>query len=382
LKPDGLHVMLVIHGLSGGGAERVCCHMADAWVARGWRVTILTLDDTAPPFYPLDSRVELTPLARPIGKASALTLLRHHLDLVRLIRRAIVRARPDVVISFIDQTNVEVILATRGLKLPVLVYEANDPDRGLRAAARNWKMWERLRHWTYPHADRVVLLAEDFRGYFRPNVRQRCVVLANPVLPPEDAPATSGGPAPARQPVVLAAGSLSYQKQFDHLLRAFAIVAPRHPDWSLDLYGKGPERDRLVALIDELGLTGRVRLPGHIRTLGEAMRRAGLFAMSSRYEGFPMVLGMAMAHGLPAVSYDCPGTPGEVIRDGVDGQLVPPDDIAALAAAMDRLIADPELRGRLAARAPEVIERFSVDRVMDDWERLIRDARQPAGPRN
>ncbi|HEX7878660.1 MAG TPA: glycosyltransferase family 4 protein [Candidatus Eisenbacteria bacterium] len=369
--------MMVIHGLAGGGAERVCCHLADAWVARGSRVTILTLDDTAPPFYPLDSRVELMPLARPIGKVSALTLVRHHLEMMGLIRRAIVRAKPDVVISFIDQTNVEVILATRGLRVPVLAYEANDPDRGLRAAARNWKLWERLRHWTYPHADRVVILSEDFRNYFRPNVRKRCVVVANPVLPPDDADSTgspSDGQAPTRRPVVLAAGSFSYQKQFDHLLRAFAIVAPSHPDWSLDLFGKGPEQNRLLALIEELGLSGRVRLPGHTKTLGDEMRRASLFAMSSRYEGFPMVLGMAMAHGLPAISYDCPGTPGEMIRDGIDGYLVPPDDIGGLAAALDRLMSDAALRGELSARAPEVIERFSVKRVMDDWERLIREA--------
>jgi len=179
------------------------------------------------------------------------------------------------------------------------------------------------------------------------------------------------GAAAAQPPVVVAMGRLVPQKGFDMLIDAFAPLARNHPDVTLEIWGEGPERSRLERRRDDLGLAGRVRLPGTTTEPHAAIGRAGVFVMSSRREGFPMVLGEAMASGVPCVSFDCPSGPRELIRDGVDGLLVPPNDVPALGAALERLITDRELAARLASRAPEVVERFSLEAILEQWSTIF-----------
>src|SRR5262249_38216695 len=132
--------------------------------------------------------------------------------------------------------------------------------------------------------------------------------------------------------VIMAMGRLVHQKGFDLLLKAFSMVAAKHPEWSLAVLGEGPLRADLEAQTEELQLAGRVRWAGRIEDPFPTLCTADLFAFPSRFEGFGLALAEAMACGLPVVSFDCPEGPGEIIRHGVDGVLVPPEDVDALAA--------------------------------------------------
>ncbi len=214
-----------------------------------------------------------------------------------------------------------------------------------------------------------VLTVEDERDYGRllTPARTRVVRIPN-ALPPLD-----GGVSSLDAPVVAAAGRLTGQKGFDMLIRAWADVVREHPDWELRIYGKGPKRAELEALVQLLHLGESVRLMGATRTLGSELAEASMFVLSSRFEGFGMVIVEAMSKGLPVISFDCPRGPAELIHNGVDGVLVPAEDVAALARAISALMGDPDRRARYAEAGLEKARAFGLDAVGARWDALLEE---------
>ncbi|MEW2359750.1 glycosyltransferase family 4 protein [Spirillospora sp. NPDC029432] len=212
----------------------------------------------------------------------------------------------------------------------------------------------------------------DFRNELAGS-RTRIVRIPNAV------PEMPGGPSTREHRVVLAAGRLTRQKGFDLLLEAYEPVAAAHPDWKLVIFGGGPKRDRLLKTIADRGLEGRVVLRARTSDLPGEMERAAVYVLPSRYEGMPMVVLEAMGKGLPVVAFDCPTGPGEMIRDGEDGLLVPREDVAGLTAALRRVIEDRDLRDRMGERALVSSRAFHLDRIGPQWLLLLDELLPGAG---
>ena len=346
-----------------GGAERVMASLANAWAERGHQVTVVALNGE-PSFYQLSPSIEYRALAVARPSYNLAERFLNNIRRIRQLRRTVRDIRPEVIVSFLDATNVVTLLTTVGLHVPVIVCEHNDPSQ------RNCGlMWGVLRVITYPFATAVTLLTQGSLDNMRWLVGNRGTVMPNPVRLPDHDDCEPIAATGTRR--IIAMGRLNAIKGFDYLLDAFRQVAVKHPDWALTILGEGLLRPQLEQQIERLGLSGRVDLHGRVTDPFRWLRSADLYVMSSRYEGFPCALCEAMACGLPAISFDCPSGPRAIIRDGVDGVLVPPRDVDALARAMDTLMSDAAERRRLAARAPEVLQRFSLEKVLRLWDELF-----------
>ena len=377
-----MRLALVISSLAGGGAERMMAALANAWVADGVGVTLVTLALRSEDGYPLRPEIVRVELGLMGDSRDATSSLLASLRRVRALRCAIKASRPDAVVSFMTTTNLLVLLAVAWLRVPVIVSERTfvgaQPPRGVLRS---------LYRFLYRRAAAVVVQTRRGAADLEARVGRRVHVIPNWVTSgggdlPCDTPEISAAvaePVEIDTRVVLGVGRLGPEKGFDLLIDAFSRVSDRHPSWRLVILGEGPARADLTALISAHRLGARVSLPGFTSAPRAFMREAALFVLSSRFEGMPNALIEAMSEGLACVSFDCPTGPGELIDHGVNGWLVPAGDTAALAVALDRLMGDDALRERLGTRAGEIKDAYSQRAILELWNALLAEVMRPSG---
>ncbi|MEU5833980.1 glycosyltransferase family 4 protein [Streptomyces diacarni] len=274
--------------------------------------------------------------------------------------------------EYLSSTEADVVVGTRpGLNVHVARQTRRGPVRlgqeHLTLATHSARMKRLLRR-TYPRLDAVTTVTEadarDYRSTLRlPGVRVES--LPNSVPEPDVAPADGS------RKWVVAAGRLAPAKRYDVLIRAFGEVVRERPDWGLRIYGHGREANKLRKLIDELGLYNHVYLMGSANPIEAEWVKGSICAVTSSLESFGMTIVEAMRCGLPVVATDCPHGPKEIIRDGVDGLLVPTGDVQAIAGGLLRLINDEGLRTRMGKAAHSASARFDPSQVAARYEELM-----------
>ncbi|MCD7900834.1 MAG: glycosyltransferase [Bacteroides sp.] len=166
---------------------------------------------------------------------------------------------------------------------------------------------------------------------------------------------------------------MSKVKGFDILIKAWVKVHSYCPDWKLKIYGKSVEKEILVKLIQDLNLSKVVALYDPVTNIQEKYLASSLYVLSSRYEGFGMVLLEAMSCGIPCISFDCPYGPRDIIRDGIDGILVEKENIELLADAIIKLMIDNDLRKSMGQEALNNVEKFKIDQIAKQWNELFHE---------
>ena len=362
-RPQHPHrVLLAILSLSPGGAERVVSELANWWAGRGTEVAILTFRGREHDHYSLNPGIQRIPLDFWRESRTPWEFAANRLRLPFRVREAVRAFGPDAAISFIDLTNILMVTALAGTKIPVIVSERIDPRHH-----RIGLVWSFARRLLYPLSRALVVQTHAVARWAGRVVPKKKVA----VIPNFVREMPGPGENAFRERVVLAVGRLDRQKGHDLLIRAFAALGRGREGWRLVILGEGPERSSLERLALTLGLGCEVIMPGVVREPAEWLYKAGLFVLPSRYEGFPNSLLEAMACGCAVIAADCPSGPGEIVSHGQNGLLVPPGDVDALSASLLRLMGDENLRASLGNRARDVRSRFSREKIMAQWDELV-----------
>lgn len=357
-----------------GGMERVLANKANYLVAHGYEVVIVTTDQRGEkPFFPLDSRIVCHDLnigyeennGSSIWKKLCqypLKQMRHRKKLAAILKSEY----PDVVISMFGH-EVSFLPQLRDGSRKVLEIHFSKFKRLQYGRKGLWHwadVWRSRQDEKYVRRfDRFVVLTEEDKSYWG-NLPNITVIPNARTFYPER-------PAALENKRVIAVGRYTYQKGFERLLAAWVEVNRVFPDWKLDIIGDGEERDKLQKQVDMTGLSDSVTLSmptGHIE---QVYQEASIVALSSRYEGLPMILLEAQAYGLPIVAFRCKCGPADIIDNGVNGILIPEGDVHGLAEGIKTLITDETLRKQMGACAREASTRYSEEVVMRKWTELF-----------
>lgn len=373
-----MKLIYCIHSVyNPGGMERVLLNKVRYLVEKmGWEILIVTTDQhNRPPFYPFPAEVRMVDLGINYSEDNAkgtLAKVRGYLKRRTQHKKALttllMQERADIVVSLYPSESSFLPAIKDGSKKVLELhyckfFRLQYGRKGLMGLIDRYRT--RLDERLVRRFDRFVVLTEEDKGYWGnlPNIE----VIPNAAL--FIAPRYST----QNEKRVIAVGRLDYQKGFDRLIEAWALVQqnPACRSWRLDIFGQGEWQEMLEEMIRERGLEQTAQINPPSKQIGEEYAASSILVMSSHYEGFPMVMIEAMACGVPVVSYDFKCGPRDIIREGDNGLIIPEGDISALAEGICRLIQEEELRRSMSMKAQEVTTTYSEEKVMRRWITLF-----------
>lgn len=347
-----MKIIFVIVSLAGGGAERVISILANQFVQKGIDVTVMMIagDEVA---YPIDERVHLLCIGGRSGGSIKARLIR-----IKKMRDFFKANRESIIISFGPGSSFFAVIADLFLGNKMVISERNDP------AICKYKM---IRNLVYGRAKTLVYQTEDAMNCFPKGLRNKGCVIPNPVADSLPEPYKE-----KREKTVAAVGRLEPQKNHKMLLQAFASFHKKFPEYKLHIFGQGSLEKELQTMANSLGITEAVVWEGFVKNVPEKIKKAGIYALSSDYEGISNSLLEAMALGIPSVSTDCPiGGSKLCIESDCNGILTPVGDVRAFAEALEKIAGDKEFASMLSLNGVKIRDAYSEENIADKWIEAI-----------
>lgn len=360
-----------------GGMERVLLNKVKYLSSRGYQIAVVTTDQQGKnPFYQFPDGVELIDLGinysldngkNPIVKIfSYFKKRREH---KKRLSKLLYEHRPDITISLYPSESSFIPKIKDGSKKVLELhfckfFRLQYGRKGLLGLADRYRTHQD--ECIVKRFDKFVVLSNEDAGYWGP--LRNLEVIPNAALENKDYKADGTSKR------VIAVGRLDYQKGFDRLLKAWALISKELTEkgWHLDIFGQGEWEQMLRQMIQQLGIEGSAKINAPTNNIWREYADSAFLVMSSHYEGFPMVLIEAMSCGIPAIAYDFKCGAKDIIIPNENGLIVKEGDIEALATAMEHLIRDNGLRAKMAAKAPQVTQRYSEQTVMAKWENCFK----------
>ncbi len=350
----GDKVVFVCTQMSRGGAERVVSILANYFYKKGYRVSVITLEN-APLDYVMEKGIKIfcAGIEREGGKAQILK---------GIIKARKIISENDYVIALATRPVFFTVMSSVFLKTRRILTERNNPYM----SPETW-LKRKLRNISLYFGDRIVFQTSEQKEYFKKSIQNKGVVISNPIR--------NGLPINKlnkENKIIVSACRLKTQKNIKMSIDAFGIFWEKHKDFQFHIYGKGSLRDELVDYIDQKGLKGAVQIRDFSNHIEEVFSNAMIFLSSSDYEGISNSMLEAMAIGLPVICTDCPvGGARETIRNGYNGFLVSIGDTEAMAEYMNKLAEDDMLREYISRNGMKLRDDLNIDKICEKWENIL-----------
>lgn len=355
---NGKRIAFYCGSLTRGGAERVFANLAEFFSDKGYQVFIVTqyrLEDE----YVISKKIQrtisdLTPEEVKKGRIT------NFVNRYRKLRRILRNIHPDIVFSCNGKNNFMALAAGVFCKRKTVVSVVADPKMEYYTGVMRF-----LAKTFFACADGIVLQTEQAMKFFPKCIQKKSVILPNSLNPAFLKPRYEG----VREKEIVAVGRLDDNKNHAMLCRAFAKLAQDFPDYRVVIYGEGEKRKELEELIAGLQMKDYIFLPGRTEHIEDKIYKSSLFVMTSDTEGMPNAMLEAMSLGLPVISTDCPcGGPGEMIRHGKNGFLIPVRDEEALRKQLYYCLSNPEEMEKVGREAAKLQEKMNPESVNRQWE--------------
>lgn len=360
-----MKIAYIVNRVDGpGGLERVLSIKASMLAEKyNHQVHFITLNqqEDANFFYEFSSKIKYHNISAP---NNPLIRMRKY---VQGIRKYVSELQPDVIAVCDDGLKGFFVPFILDKKYPI-IYERhvskNVEKQGKQSLVKKIKtsMTFKLMEMGGKEFDKFIVLTEGNLEEWKLN---NLKVIPNPLSFYPDTQST------LQNKKVIAVGKQCYQKGYDRLLPAWKNVVNKHPDWKLEIYGTIDERQGLAKQASDLNIEDNVFFFPPIKNIGDKYQQASIYTMSSRYEGFGMVLTEAMAYGVPCVSFDCPYGPSDIISDGEDGYIVPNGNIEDLAHKINHLIEHSDKRMEMGRKARVAVQRYLPEKILEEWNTLF-----------